>query len=302
MSRSTTKPAIAACSLVLLASCGFVTSAGDIEIGAGTVPRVTYDLRWPKPDDLLGSALKRGPNGGQLGGAPTSLEAATLAHVQGLMTIDGECRRTFGQAAVTASATPGAAKPSTTIRNLHVEIVNCGDPTRCRSRCGELRGMRLEARVQIQLLDAAKAAKVKSSIKNPSADAVTSIRARFFGLDFYELRGAVKFDVGALFSGYQLGLSSAGGGDDTVLVTGRDLWRIAPGAPQRFELDPTAPFTASLKHAVVAGEPLWVEVFQHIEVAQANLYSVRLGGAGVDLDFQPEFVINGIAVAAGYLQ
>lgn len=293
---------VGACTLVLLGSCGFVTSAGDIEIGAGTVPRVTYDLRWPKPDDLLGDAMNQGPSGGSLGGAPTSLEAATLAHVQGLMTIDGECHRTFAQAAVTASATPGAAAASTTIKNLHVEVVNCGDPSRCRSRCGDLRGMRLEARVQIQLLDADKAAKVKTSIKNPSAEAVTSIRARFFGLNFYELRGTKKYDVGKLFSGYQLGLSSAGGGDDTVLVTGRDLWRIKPDAPQRFELDPAAPFTLQLKQSVVAGKPLWIEVFQHIDVAQADLYSVRLAGAGVDLDFQPEFVINGIAVAAGYLQ
>jgi hypothetical protein len=275
-----------------IAGCGFVQSAGDIEVSSPTIPKVSYDLQWPKVDDLIGGALKQG--NARLPGAPTSLQAATLAHVQGLMTIDGNCHRALVQEKVTAV--------SGTLRHLTVDLTNCGDPGRCVARCEGFHGMRLEARVQIQLLDDDKAGKIKKAFPKPADDAVAQIRARFSKLEFYQTDAGKKVDVGRLFANYELGLSSPGGGDDTVLVSQRYLSRITPQTPQRFELDPTSPFTQKVKKTVLAGQAQWIEVFQRIDVAQRDLYAVRLGGAGVQLDFQPELVINAIEVGKEYLK
>ncbi len=280
--------------LGLSVGCGFVQSAGEVEVGSPTVPLVQYDLKWPKVDELIGNTLKQGNR--RMPGAPTSLEMATLAHVQGMMTIDGNCHRSVLQDKVTAT--------SGSLKSLRVDLTNCGDPSRCVARCAGFRGMKLEARVQIQLFDQAKADNIKKAFPGSNVDAVVQIRTRFSQLDFYQT-GEDKKQVliSKYFSAYEMGLSSPGGGDDTVLLTKRYLPLIGLDKPkQRFELDPDAAFTAALKQSVFSGKPQWVEVFQRIDVAQQDLYAIRLGGAGVKLEFQPELVINAIEVGKEYLK
>ncbi len=280
--------------LLGLCSCGLVQSAGDVEIGASTLPRVTVSVPWPKLDDILGPQLKSAESNLPIPGAPTSLESATLAHVQGLMTIDGQCHRSVDQPAVVAAS--GAMK------NLHIDVVNCGDPNRCLSRCQGFRGMRLEASIDMQLLNTDNAAKIKKYLSRNSMDAIVQIRAQFFKLMFYRLSGKDKVNEDKLFSGFKLGLQDTTGQASTVLLDERYLTKISPTTPQRFELDPYAPFTASIKQSVLAGKEQWVQVFLQLDVAQKDLYSMHLSGTGVDIDFQPEFVINAIEVAKDQLQ
>lgn len=296
MRRTRLLASVLACGLGLAPTvgCGFVQSAGEVEVGSPTLPLVKYDLQWPTVDALIGNTLKQGET--RMRGAPTSLEFATLAHVQGLMTIEGNCHYSVVQDKVTAT--------SGSLKNLQVELTNCGDPGRCVARCAGFRGMKLEARVQIELLDQGRAEKIRKAFPEPTVDAVVQIRTRFSQLDFYQTGDDKKPAlISKYFKSYELGLSSPGGGDDTVLLTQRYLPLIGLDKPkQRFELDPDAAFTAALKHSVFSGKPQWVEVFQRIEVAQQDLYAIRLGGAGVKLEFQPELVVNAIEVAKEYLK
>ena len=87
----------------------------------------------------------------------------------------------------------------------------------------------------------------------------------------------------------------------TVLVLQRYLSRITGKTPQRFALDNQAEFTQKTKQGVIAAKTMWIEIFQRFAVPQADLYSVQLSGGGVELDFQPEFVISALEVAKGQL-
>ena len=158
--------------LASLSACSFLETAGDLEFGEGTIPVVEFNQPWPSLDQLIGTSITN-PTGGALPGAPTSLNAATLAHVQGLMAIDGECRRTYDQPVIVPAPVNG--KPAATtaaLRNLHVEVTNCGDPKRCVSRCEGFRGMKLEARVEIQVLTKEQAAQIKQRFPSDAGEAI----------------------------------------------------------------------------------------------------------------------------------
>jgi hypothetical protein len=313
---------LATLALVLLSACSFLDTAGDIEFGEGTIPVVEFNQPWPSLDQLIGTSITN-PTGGALPGAPTSLNAATLAHVQGLMTIDGECRRTFDQPVIVPAPvdnkTPAAA-PTAALRNLHVEVVNCGDPKRCVAQCEGFRGMKLQARVEIQVLTKEQAAQIKQRFPADAGEAIVGVRARFSELTFFQNVAGKQVALNKRFSLFQLGLASAGTPtevdefgdplpDDTVLIDSDYLPQICSGTctgpnalpPQRFALDNNAPFTAKFKSTALNGNEQWVTVFQRIGVAQADLYSVRLGDAGVRFRFQPELIINAIKVAQGTL-
>lgn len=284
--------------------CSFVEAAGDITLGAEQkIPKVATQIMWPSADDLLGKALTGATGTSKApAGLPTKLGSASLAHIQGLMTIDGECQRTVLIPTVESKA------QGSLLRNLVFNLTNCGDPKRCVDSCQGFSGMKMEARIQFQLLDVAKAKKIKeylSSKTNP--DAIVQVRARFSVLDFFEtIPGTSPLQTKSIvnmFADSQIGVSSEGGGDDTVVVEQRYLGKISPKTPQRFELDPRAEFTQKTKKAVILAEkPIWIEVFQRIWVPQKNLYSITLGGGGVNLDLQPEFVISALQVVKGALE
>lgn len=278
----------------ILPACAFVEAAGEISVGAPQVPHVQVDINWPTADQIIGGALKDTAKQAPPG-FPTSLDASTLAHLQGLMNVDGECHRALTIPEVKAQS---AAQ----LKNLTVLVTNCGDPGRCIARCQGFQGMLLEARVQYQLLEETKAKEIKKILSDEtSPDAIVQIRTRFSKLKYYQKEGDKKVETGSLFAASELGVSSVGGLDDTVLVKQRYLSKISEKTPQRFELDPRAPFTKATKQAVIDGKTIWIEIFQRLAVPQGNLYRVKLGGGGVELDFQPEFVINAIEVAKGQL-
>lgn len=289
--------------LALAASaCSFLEAAGEITLGAKDgVPKVSTELVWPSAGELLGSELSGAGSGKLPAGMPAGLGAATLAHVQGLMTIDGECQR-----AVLVPTVASKVK-DTKLRNLRFELTNCYDPTqRCVQACAGFRGMKIEARLEYQLLDEATANRIRSTLSDQtSPEAIVQVRAQFARLDYFEPKpggkAGEKVSITKLFTKSELGLASAGGGDDTVVVSQRYLGKISPATPQRFEIDPKAAFTQKTKEAVMAAKPKWIEIFQRIDVAQPDLYAVTLGGGGVDLEFQPEFVISTLQVAKNAL-
>lgn len=304
---------VATAAVAALPACSFLEAAADVQVGAGTVPRATFVLKWPSVDDLIGDTLQQA-GGTEAPGLPTSLKAASLAHVQGIMTIDGECRRTFDQAVIDAK--------NPVLRNMHVEVINCGTPGRCTSQCldefGEpLRGMRLWARVQFNLVNASVAKMVGGALGNTQTDpdAIAAIRLQFtklgFSQDFVDpaTGKVVQIDIDELFSGYELGVGSVYPAseptpdklDDTAIVTKPYLGSISPTTSQRFEIDPTSEFSRKLRSSIVRGEEVWITVYQRIDVPQQNLYGVRMGSGGVDMDFQPEIVLSGVKTIKGQL-
>lgn len=283
-------------------ACSFLNAAGEITVGAKEkIPKVSTDLKWPGADQVLGKALTSSSGTSKAPpGLPTSLGSATLAHVQGIMTIDGECNRS-----VVVPTIESKAKDSL-LKDLNFIITNCGDPNRCVQQCQGFRGMMMEARIKFQLLDTAKAKKIKEVLSNnTSPDAIVAIRAEFTKLDYYEAKVGGKpgetVSITKLFSNSEIGVSSANGGDDTVLVKQRYLTGISPTTPQRFALDPKAEFTVKTKKAVINAETTWIQIFQRIWIPQQNLYGITLGGGGVQIELQPEFVINAVKVIDGAL-
>lgn len=287
---------------LLVGGCAFLNAAGEITVGPeAKIPKLSTDLKWPGVDQVLGKALTSSTGTSKAPpGLPTSLGSATLAHVQGIMTIDGECNRD-----VTIAAVESKVKDSL-LKNLNFTVTNCGDPNRCVEQCAGFRGMRMEARIQFQLLDTKNAKKIKEVLSNDtSPDAIVAIRAAFTKMDYYEAKPGGKagetISITNLFSNSEIGVSSAGGGDDTILVRQRYLSSISPKTPQRFALDPKAEFTIKTKKAVINAETLWIEIFQRIWIPQQNLYAITLGGGGVQIELQPEFVINAVKVIEGAL-
>lgn len=284
-----------------VSACSFLNAVGEITVGAANkIPKVSTDLKWPGADQVLGKALTSNTGSSKAPpGLPTALGSATLAHVQGIMTIDGECNRS-----VTVPGVDSKDKNSL-LKNLNFTITNCGDANRCVEQCQGFHGMKMEARIQFQLLNAAQAKKIKEFLSNQtSPDAVVAIRATFTKLDYYEAKFGKpneKESITKLFANSEIGVSSPGGGDDTVLVKQRYLPSISPTTPQVFALDQKADFTLKTKKAVINAQETWIEIFQRIAIPQQNLYGITLGGGGVELELQPEFVINAVKVVEGAL-
>ena len=289
--------------LALASGCSFLEAAGEITIGAkDKIPRVTTDLKWPSANQLLGDALSSSLGAAKApDGLPASLGNASLAHIQGLMTIDGECQRSVKLPAVESKV------QDSLLRNLHFELINCYDPQqRCIAQCAGFRGMKMQVRIEFLLLSEQNAKKIKETLSDQtSATAIAQVRAQFFKLNYFEAKPGGKpgeiSSITKLFANSEIGLASAGGGDDTAIVEQRYIGKIAPKTPQRFEIDPKAEFTKKTKNAVLAAQTKWIEIYQKIDIPQQNLYAITLGGGGVELDFQPEFVISALAAIKGAL-
>ena len=293
---------------VFLPACAFLEAAGDIEVPSESIPHAAFTLNWPDVDKLVGSTLHKddadpGKPSSLPAGFPATLQAGSLAHVQGLMTIDGECKRTYDQ--------PDVGDPKAPVKNLHMEVINCGIEGRCADACkddfGEpFRGMRLWARVQFNLVNADAATKIQEALKGQTnPDVLAVIRMRFSQLMFVQnftdpVTGKTsEQNIDGLFAGYELGAASvfapgdpSAVNDDTPIVKQRYLASISPDTPQRFELDPTSSFSLKLRKEIMTGEQVWIEVYQRLDVAEQNLYAVRMNGGGVKIDFQPEIVIS----------
>ncbi len=300
------------CLSAALPACAFLEAAGDVEVPQDSIPHAQFLLKWPNVDQLVGATLQKAGSGQMPPGFPTSLANGSLAHIQGMMTIDGECRRSFDQAVMD--------DPKVPLKNLHVEVVNCGTEGRCTAECLDqygdpFRGVRLQARVWFNLISSDTSAKIQDIMKGQNnPDMIAQIRLRFSKLAFVQdvidpATGAKQTaTIDGLFSGYELGVGSAylpgdptAVDDDTAIVKQRYLASISPDTPQRFELDPTSDFSVKLRKAIVSGQQVWVAVYQRIDVPEQNLYAVRLNGGGVDLDFQPEIVISFIKTVTGAL-
>jgi hypothetical protein len=317
----------------LLGGCGLFESAGEVTLGEGQIPRVEQRLLWPNIDEMTGSALS-GRIGATnaageplVGGLPTSLKKGTLAHVQGILALAGDCQRVHQQEVVGE----GGEGDDGAVSNLTIRVTNCTGDGRCNALCGDFRGLQIEASVDARLLDAEQAVELKSKLPagtSAAKAAVVQVRMRFFELELFQNDADGNEElVTPRLDDFELILAEAKGtlpgqldGDasgDTVadpsgavddagaplrvpyagphwakLLQRRYLDAIAPDSPQRFELAMDTPVALALKDQLVAGEPSSLRLVNRIRIARPDLYELRFDGAGIRFDVQPEIVLS----------
>jgi hypothetical protein len=310
-------------------ACGLFESAGEVTLGAGQLPRVQESVQWPDIDEMTGSSLAGSVDATKDGeplitGLPTSLKKGTLAHVQGILALAGDCRRTFTQESL--------GDGSEAVTNLTIRVTNCTGDDRCKYLCGDFEGMQIEASVDLQLLDAEKAESLASQLKQASPEAavqaIVQLRLRFFELMLFQSDSAgeqedvthrlERFEMIIAQVGAELpdnlegaasgefiadpsGATESDGSPKLVpysgphwvkVLEGDFIERIVPEKPQRFEIDPNVPFTLALKDTFVAGEPSSMRLVNRLRITRPDLYELRFDGAGINFDVQPEVVLS----------
>lgn len=328
--RSLATRALGVLVVVALQGCGFFESVGEITLGKGQLPRITQEFDWPAVDTMTGSAIAKRLTDSKgkpvVTGAPTSLKAATLAHVQGIMALAGDCQREFTQAKVSDD-------PKAGVSNLAVRITNCSGDERCRYLCGDFRGMELEAGVEMQLLNEAQAKDLAKQLRQGSPEAaieaIVQIRLRFFQLELYQrIADDEREVVNDKLSRFDLILTEPGAHRSVAeilamekqrdaareaarasgepfdpdpwadlpswvkLLDERHLPSISPQTPQRFELDGRSKLMRDIKETLVAGDRTALRLVQRIRVKRPDLYELRFDGAGMAVDAQPEMVVS----------
>ena len=316
MKSATTSGVIAAATLtLLLGGCGLANNAGEITLGAKEkIPRVSQKIDWPDIDTLTGSDLNKqigakGPDGEPLiKGIPTSLKKGTLAHVQGLLSLAGDCRREI-KGSVKApdpndleAVKAAAASP---VKDITITITNCSGDERCAYLCGDFQGIQLSAEVELEILTEAQAKKLKTELAaaNPenAAEGIVQLRLQFFKLDLYqasEIDPAQTETTTQYLDTFDLLLNDAWGdipnqdGLETVVLKGDDIQSIDGKNGTRFEVDPASAFIASIKQRVIDGKSTRFRIILRLRVLKPDLYEMRFDGAGVELDAQPEVVVS----------
>lgn len=306
-------PHLAWIALLAIASggCGFFKAAGELTLAKQEgIPRVAQKIDWPDIDKLTGSNLDAqiaatGADGEPLNiGIPSSLKKGTLAHVQGLLSLAGDCRRSIAGDIETPTATGADGSKTNPIKDIQIHVTNCSGDERCDYACGDFQGMELEAQVEFQLLNQKQAAELKQQLAaaNPenAADGIVQIRLQFFKLDLYQKAedGKTNEITSDYIDSFDLMLNDAWAemenkdGKETVVLQGGDFKGIDPKRGKRFEVDPASEFIASIKRRVINGEETRFRIILRIRVQKPDLYLMRFDGAGVELDVQPEVVVS----------
>ena len=314
---------------LLCSGCGLFESDGEITLGKGQLPRVTQKIDWPDIDKLTGSALSgrlSTDQGTMVSGLPTSLKKGTLAHVQGLLSLAGDCRREM----VEESVEDG---PESALSNLAVRVTNCSGDARCEYLCGDFRGLELEAAVEIEVLDEAKAKDLSKELQqaNPEAaiEAIVQIRLQFFGLSLYQTgdddqeqdvtdkiddmeliltETGVNQSIGEILAAEkqmaQAKVDASAKGEEfdaspwgtlpkwVKVLDARYIKDISAKTPRRFEIDPQSDLLKKLGKNIVDGESTRIRLVQRLRIKRPDLYDLRFEGAGVFVDVQPELVVS----------
>ncbi len=315
---------------LLAQGCGLFESAGEITLGKGQIPRVTESFDWPDIDEMTGSALTGDLSDSKgeplITGVPTSLKKGTLAHVQGILSLAGDCQRELIQEKI-------GDDPTSPISNLAVRVTNCTGDARCKYLCGDFRGMELEAAVEMELLNEAKAKDLAKQLQqaNPEAaiESIVQIRLQFFQLELYQAgdddkrevvtdrlknfdlilteTGVTKSipEIAALEAERDAAKAAAEAKGETFdptpyadipswvqVLDARYITGISKETPRRFEIDPQSDLLKKIKATVVKGEPTSLRLVQRIKIDRPDLYELRFDGAGIAVDVQPEVVVS----------
>jgi len=276
----------------LLGGCfdsSFFSSAADHPVGAKEgIPKVSTEVAFPSVSEIvdLQSVIGR-----EIPGFPTELGNGSFAHLQGLFSMMGECRR---QVAIALGDAPSrdeclgpedALDASGTPQYACLSVVNCADDPRCADECAGFRGLILDLSIDASFLTTEQAVEVQQAMLeegldfNVGTDALSQIRLQFHELELYQTDEGEEISNNNRYFDFRFGARRtvrqmqqlygvtdnpecpgdnlmeeddvAVSPDCIVVVKQKYLDTITPETPQRFDLGSSSLFTQDLKQAVL---------------------------------------------------
>ena len=310
---------------------GLLQAAADFPFGAKEgMPNVETEVEFPSVSEILtGVAMPE-----EVPGFPTQLGDGSFAHLQGLFSLTGECRRSV------AIPLPGSPErddcPSIDELSESTDgpqyacmtITNCADDPRCTGYCNGFRGLMLDVSIDVSFISAEQALQAQQEADinfDVGTDAVSQIRLQFSELELYQVENGIEVSNNNRYFDFRFGARTGADAecpgdnlmieddrnetdDCIVVVEQKYLDVIKPEDPQRFDLRSSSLFTENLKAAVLAKflDPnnapsprtsLWLKM----AISEEQLYELKIEGAGFKINVQPEFVINVLEVAKGQI-
>ncbi len=303
----------------LMAGCGLLESALEHTIGGspGEIPRIRTWVDFPRADEVV-DVTQLQKDGAV--GFPDTFDDVTLAHLQGLLILSGDCTHTSVRDQATGQVRLSGP--------LTFTITNCDDP-RCAALCAPgtsgLQG-RIVAPVEVVSEDEAK--DVRSQLKDVSPESIAQVRLRFFDLMLYSGAGAAvdadvpdsgvvePSDVGGIdpelaatdpwalpvvnldsrLTSFVLEVADDQG-NTVALMDQANLASISPATPQRYDVDRDSPLIDRVRSELVDGKAVNLSLAITMAFARSALYEVRVNGAGLRFDIQPEVVVDVLKAA-----
>ena len=267
----------------------FFNSAADHPVGAKEgIPKVATEVAFPPVSEIvdLNSVIGR-----EIPGFPTELGNGSFAHLQGLFSMMGECRRQVPIPLGDAPARDECLGPDDELdasgapTYACLSVVNCADDPRCADECAGFRGLILDLSIDASFLTTEQAVEVQQAMlqeglePNLNTDALSQIRLQFHELELYQNDEGVEVSNNNRYFDFRFGArrtlkqmrSIYGVADDPecpgdylmeeddvavspdciVVVKQKYLDSIYPESPQRFDLGSSSLFTDDLKQAVM---------------------------------------------------
>ena len=280
----------------MLAGCSFL-EAFEITYGSGKykIDRFTTEVGFPGIESL--GNLEPGDFDPDIPGVPGSLDDFTMAHLVGALRLTGNCSVTSRAPLDTASGTIDTER--TTIR-----LTACDGDARCALLCpADERGLHVQVNVRVRLVSEAKAMDIKKKLASASHDAIRQFRLRFFVLEpFQQVVGGdpATEPTTSYLDSFTLEIWDDAG-NSLPLLDRADLDRISPDTPQRFDLPLDSPLVIQVVDELLAGNEVWLNLLTTFWIPKDALYAMRVAGAGLRADVQPEMVVSALEGASSQL-
>ena len=273
-------PLLLICSSIALSGCGLFESAGEVSFGAGSVPNVVLEFELPGHEQFL-QEQRAFRNGGD--GVPdgVSIQQATLAHVLGMISLSGQCERSFTK--------PGK-KDLGAASDLVSKFIACPASGVCDHLCGSHRGVLLHFDVEVLAMTEKTTKELNAKVSQRTKNTLVGLRLRFDELLPYARVDGKR--VSMLPNIHQLSamVSDEKGNELNVL---RDIHvkLIKQGRQPRATFAPDAPFTKSLIDKMEANKAVTFRLRAKVLITPGAAYQWPVFNSGFRLTVQPEFVV-----------
>jgi len=284
--------ALLLCAVLIAPGCALVESAAEVTIGKGQLPAVDLSFELPKVDDLLAGGLPSEVAGQPATGVPTSLEATTLGHVQGLLGLTGACRLDHPMPEADSAE-------DKTLSDVRVDIVTCPEGGWCAAWCEGNSGLMLRFGAEMTFIDDEQAANVRKQLTAEVGDAIAQIRFRFKNLS---LRAGDRdaAETLKLVERFDIELLDLAGGKSQLLQR-HHLETLQDGETMRLELDPNSGVTEHIRGLLEQGKGIRLRIRATLVVDQGDLIAWQVSGTRLDVSLQPEIVLSTVSLAKGFL-
>ncbi len=275
--------------------CALVESAAEVTVGKGQLPLLEMKLELPGVDDLLAESLPEPIDGRVPTGSPSSLNATTLGHLQGVLGLTGSCVRSHD---ITGEE-PEEGEESK-VADVKVELISCPLGGSCAVWCGEQTGLMLRFGAEMTFINDKQAASVRKQLSAEVGDAIAQIRFRFLNLGLKAGGGVDPATTLELVQRFDIELVDDDGGRARLLER-RHLIELQDRDSMRLELDPNSGVTAQIRQSLEDGEGIHLRVETTLMVSQGDLIAWPVTGTSLEMTMQPEIVLSTVSLAKGFL-